>query len=66
MRKKWLVAVLLMLTLLAFPVSAFASAEGPTNIELQTGLNSAFTFLAVVLVFLMQGDLLYWKQVQHE
>ena len=44
MRKKWLVAVLLMLTLLAFPVSAFASAEGPTNIELQTGLNSAFTF----------------------
>ncbi|MBE7679457.1 MULTISPECIES: ammonium transporter [Paenibacillus] len=55
MRKKWLVAVLLMLTLLAFPVSAFASAEGPTNIELQTGLNSAFTFLAVVLVFLMQG-----------
>lgn len=55
MRKKWLVSVLIMLTLLAFPVSAFAAAEGPTNIELQSGLNSAFTFLAVVLVFLMQG-----------
>ncbi len=55
MRKKWLVSVLVMLTLLAFPVSAFAAAEGPTNIELQSGLNSAFTFLAVVLVFLMQG-----------
>ncbi len=55
MRKKWLVSVLVMLTLFAFPVSAFAAAEGPTNIELQSGLNSAFTFLAVVLVFLMQG-----------
>ncbi|WP_339241182.1 ammonium transporter [Paenibacillus sp. FSL R5-0517] len=55
MRKKWLVSMLVMLTLLAFPVSAFAAAEGPTNIELQSGLNSAFTFLAVVLVFLMQG-----------
>ncbi|WP_339260276.1 ammonium transporter [Paenibacillus sp. FSL R5-0749] len=55
MRKKWLVSMLVMLTLFAFPVSAFAAAEGPTNIELQSGLNSAFTFLAVVLVFLMQG-----------
>ncbi|MFX3647427.1 MAG: ammonium transporter [Paenibacillus sp.] len=55
MRKKWLVSVLVMLTLFAFPISAFAAAEGPTNIELQSGLNSAFTFLAVVLVFLMQG-----------
>lgn len=66
MRKKWLVSVLIMLTLLAFPVSAFAAAEGPTNIELQSGLNSAFTFLAVVLVFLMQGDLLYLKRVRLE
>ncbi|WP_434751838.1 ammonium transporter [Paenibacillus amylolyticus] len=56
MRKKWLVSMLVMLTLLAFPMSAFAAAaEGPTNIELQSGLNSAFTFLAVVLVFFMQG-----------
>lgn len=55
MRKKWLVSMLAMLTLLAFPVSAFAAAEGPTNVELQSGLNSAFTFLAVVLVFFMQG-----------
>ncbi|MCM3131715.1 ammonium transporter [Paenibacillus polysaccharolyticus] len=55
MRKKWLVSMLAMLTLLAFPVSAFAAAEGPSNIELQSGLNSAFTFLAVVLVFFMQG-----------
>ncbi|MBY0201883.1 MULTISPECIES: ammonium transporter [Paenibacillus] len=55
MRKKWLVSMLAMLTLLAFPVSAFAAAEGPSTIELQSGLNSAFTFLAVVLVFFMQG-----------
>ena len=56
MRKKWLVSMLAMLTLLAFPMSAFAAAaEGPSNIELQSGLNSAFTFLAVVLVFFMQG-----------
>lgn len=63
MRKKWLVSMLAMLTLLAFPMSAFAAAEGPSTIELQSGLNSAFTFLAVVLVFFMQGDLRFWRQV---
>ncbi|WDZ55711.1 ammonium transporter [Paenibacillus polymyxa] len=54
MRKKWLVGLLAMLTVLAFPVGAFA-ADGPTNIQLQAGLNTAFTFLAFILVFFMQA-----------
>lgn len=54
MRKKWLVVLLAMLTVLAFPVGAFA-ADGPTNIQLQAGLNTAFTFLAFILVFFMQA-----------
>ena len=55
MRKGFFIYMLALLTLVVFPTSAFASAEGPSNIELQSGLNSAFTFLAVVLVFFMQG-----------
>ncbi|MDO7906005.1 ammonium transporter [Paenibacillus sp. JX-17] len=56
MRKKMMMVLLAMLTLLAFPVGAFAAAaDGPTNVQLQAGLNSAFTFLAFILVFFMQA-----------
>lgn len=65
MRKKWLVVLLAMLTVLAFPVGAFA-ADGPTNIQLQAGLNTAFTFLAFILVFLCKRDLHCWRQARLE
>jgi Amt family ammonium transporter len=55
MRKKWLIPLLALLTILAFPVGAFAAEEGPSNVQLQAGLNSAFTFLAFILVFFMQA-----------
>ncbi|MFB5760498.1 ammonium transporter [Paenibacillus medicaginis] len=55
MKKKWLIPLLALLTILAFPVGAFAAEEGPTNVQLQAGLNSAFTFLAFILVFFMQA-----------
>ncbi|MFC3747899.1 ammonium transporter [Paenibacillus sp. GCM10012306] len=54
MRKKWLVLVLAMITLMIYPVSAFA-ADGPSTPELQIGLDTAFTFLAFILVFFMQA-----------
>ncbi|MFE4713889.1 MULTISPECIES: ammonium transporter [unclassified Paenibacillus] len=54
MRKKWLVLVLAMITLMIYPVSAFA-ADGPTSPQLQIGLDTAFTFLAFILVFFMQA-----------
>ncbi|MDQ0195887.1 ammonium transporter [Paenibacillus wynnii] len=54
MKKKWLVMVLAMFTLMAYPVSAFA-AEGPTSPELLIGLDTTFTFLAFILVFFMQA-----------
>ncbi|OBZ14789.1 ammonium transporter [Bacillus sp. FJAT-27264] len=54
MRKKWLVLVLAMITLMIYPVSAFA-ADGPTSPELQIGLDTVFTFLAFILVFFMQA-----------
>ncbi|NUU63990.1 ammonium transporter [Paenibacillus agri] len=54
MRKKWLVMVLAMITLMIYPVSAFA-ADGPTSPQLQIGLDTAFTFLAFILVFFMQA-----------
>lgn len=54
MKKKWLVMVLAMFTLMAYPISAFA-AEGPTNRELQIGMDTAFTFMAFILVFFMQA-----------
>lgn len=54
MKRKWLCFVLAMLTLMIYPVSAFA-ADGPTTPDLQIGLDSAFTFLAFILVFFMQA-----------
>ncbi|WP_150266750.1 ammonium transporter [Paenibacillus tepidiphilus] len=54
MRKKMLMMFLAMITLMIYPVSAFA-AEGPTTPDLQIGLNTAFTFLAFILVFFMQA-----------
>ncbi|MFF2910481.1 ammonium transporter [Paenibacillus sp. NPDC057934] len=54
MEKKWLVLVLAMITLMIYPVSAFA-ADGPTSPELQIGLDTVFTFLAFILVFFMQA-----------
>lgn len=54
MKKKWLVMVLAMITLMIYPVSAFA-ADGPSSPELQIGLDTAFTFLAFILVFFMQA-----------
>lgn len=54
MKKKWLMMLLAMITLMAYPVSAFA-ADGPTNADLQIGLDTAFTFLAFILVFFMQA-----------
>lgn len=54
MKKKWLMMLLAMITLMVYPVSAFA-ADGPTNADLQIGLDTAFTFLAFILVFFMQA-----------
>lgn len=54
MKKKWLMMLLTMITLMIYPVSAFA-ADGPTNVDLQVGLDTAFTFLAFILVFFMQA-----------
>lgn len=45
---------LAMITLMVYPVSAFA-AEGPAAPDLQIGLDTAFTFLAFILVFFMQA-----------
>lgn len=46
MKKKWLMMLLAMITLMIYPVSAFA-ADGPTNVDLQVGLDTAFTFLKI-------------------
>ena len=54
MKKKLLMMLLAMITLMVYPVSAFA-AEGPTSPQLQVGLDTAFTFLAFILVFFMQA-----------
>ncbi|QWU18068.1 ammonium transporter, Amt family [Paenibacillus sophorae] len=54
MKRKWLCFVLAMLTLTIYPVSAFA-ADGPTAPDLQIGLDTAFTYLAFILVFFMQA-----------
>lgn len=53
--KKWHVSAgLLPALLLAFPAGVFAD-EGATNVQLQSGLNSVFVFLAALLVFFMQA-----------
>jgi Amt family ammonium transporter len=57
MKKRWLGVLLGMMALLAFPMSAFA-ADGPTNLELQSGINTVFVYLAVMLVFFMQAGFL--------
>lgn len=54
MRKKWLTGLFALMAVLAFPVSAFAS-DGPSTPDLQIGLNTAFVFLAFILVFVMQA-----------
>ncbi|KAA9003906.1 ammonium transporter [Paenibacillus spiritus] len=54
MKRKWLCFILAMITLMVYPVSAFA-ADGPTTPDLQIGLDTAFTFLAFILVFFMQA-----------
>ncbi|MBY9082474.1 ammonium transporter [Paenibacillus sp. HN-1] len=54
MKRKWLCFVLAMLTLMIYPVSAFA-ADAPAPADLQIGLDTAFTFLAFILVFFMQA-----------
>lgn len=54
MKKKLLMMFLAMVTLMIYPVSAFA-ADGPTAPDLQIGLDTAFTFLAFILVFFMQA-----------
>lgn len=54
MKKKMLMMFLGMITLMIYPVSAFA-AEGPAAPDLQIGLDTAFTFLAFILVFFMQS-----------
>lgn len=53
--KRWHVtAGLLPTLLLAFPAGVFAD-EGATGVQLQSGLNSVFVFLAALLVFFMQA-----------
>ncbi|MEK4064145.1 MULTISPECIES: ammonium transporter [Paenibacillus] len=54
MKKKMIMMFLAMITLMVYPVSAFA-AEGPAAPDLQIGLDTAFTFLAFILVFFMQA-----------
>ncbi len=55
MKRKWLGIMLLMLTLLTFPVTVFAADDGATNVQLQAGLNTFFVFMAAMLVFFMQA-----------
>ncbi|MBW4083174.1 ammonium transporter [Paenibacillus sp. S150] len=54
MKKKMIMMLLAMITLMVYPVSAFA-AEGPATLDLQIGLDTAFVFLAFILVFVMQA-----------
>lgn len=54
MKKKLLMMFLAAVTLMIYPVSAFA-ADGPSSPELQIGLDTLFTFLGFILVFFMQA-----------
>ncbi|MCJ8010377.1 ammonium transporter [Paenibacillus sp. KQZ6P-2] len=54
MKGKWIGGALAFLALMAFPVTVFAD-DGPTNVQLQAGLNTFFVFMAAMLVFFMQA-----------
>lgn len=55
MKKKWLSLMIGSIALLSFPVSAFASDAGASSLELTSGLNALFVFLAALLVIFMQA-----------
>ncbi|MEC0369084.1 ammonium transporter [Paenibacillus chibensis] len=54
MKRKWFGGALAFLALMAFPATVFAD-DGPTNVQLQAGLNTFFVFMAAMLVFFMQA-----------
>ncbi|MBP2001279.1 Amt family ammonium transporter [Paenibacillus shirakamiensis] len=54
MKRSWIVGLITLFLVLAFPVSAFAANEVTTPV-LQVGLNTLFVFLAALLVFFMQA-----------
>ncbi|MHA0857935.1 ammonium transporter [Paenibacillus sp. CMAA1364] len=54
MKKKWLSIGIGIILLLIFPISVLADGVA-TNAELQSGINSVFVYLAIMLVFFMQA-----------